>query len=86
MKSKFETKIDYSKIDQRTRKYIARKVLKQMRKDVTWLMKPRPIWLPYKIWFSLLTNLLYLDNKSIKKICSGTSLEIKTNKTKKQTH
>lgn len=58
-----------AKLNRRDRKYIAKKFLKMARKDVGYLLKPRPFWLPFNFHLWLLTKLLFLDNKSLKNIC-----------------
>jgi len=58
-----------TKMSKRDRKYVAKKFIKRARKDVGYLLKPRPFWLPFNIHLWLLTKLLFLDNESLKKIC-----------------
>lgn len=59
----------YSKLNPKDRKRIAQKLLKRMRKDVGWLIKPRPRMIPFNLWLWVLTSVLYLDNNSLKDIC-----------------
>lgn len=70
-----------SKLNKRDRKYVAKKFIKRARKDVGYLLKPRPFWLPFYIHLWLLTKLLYLDNKSLERLCI-TSMQ-NTNKGRK---
>jgi len=58
------------------RKRIARKFIKRARKDVSWLLKPRPRFMPFGMWIWLLSSLLTLDNKSLKDVCLISSSKI----------
>lgn len=58
-----------AKLSKRDRKYVAKKSIKRARKDVGYLLKPRPFWLPFNFHLWFLTKLLFLDNKSLKNIC-----------------
>lgn len=51
------------------RKRVARKFIKRTRKDVSYLLKPRPRLMPFKIWVLILSKFLFLDNKTLKDIC-----------------
>lgn len=66
----------------RQKQGIYQRLIQQMRKDFSYLLKPRPFYLPFKTWVWLLDKLLYLDNDSIKNICSTSSLNAKTNNSK----
>jgi len=77
---KFSTGLN--KLHFKDRKRIARKFIKRARRDVSYLLKPRPKLIPFKIWIYFLSRFLYLDNNSLKEICLISSSKI--NKTKKQ--
>ena len=62
------------------RKRVARKFIKRARKDVSYLLKPKPWYIPFKLWITILSYFLTLDNKSLKDICLISSSKI--NKTK----
>lgn len=67
----------------KNRKRIARKFIKRTRKDVSYLLKPRPRFIPFDIWVWLLSSLLTLDNNSLKDICLiSSSKQNRTTKTK----
>lgn len=72
------------KFSQRQLKKLKRGLYKnlivQQRKDVSYLLKPRPRLLPFDLWIWILDKLLKLDNESIKNICSTSSQN--ENKTK----
>lgn len=73
-----------TRLNKKDRKRIAQKLVKRMRKDVGWLLKPRPFFMTNKMWVWAMSQFLYLDNNSIKTICSiSSSTEKKT--MKKQT-
>ena len=65
------------RMNSRDRKYIAKKFIKRVRKDVGYLLKPRPMFMPFKFHVWLLSKLLYLDNKSLSKICLTSSSKVK---------
>lgn len=65
------------KMNKRDRKYIAKKFVKRMRKDVGYLLKPKSRLIPFKVHVWLLSRLLYLDNKSLSKICLISSSKVK---------
>lgn len=44
---------------------IRRGLIKQMKKDLMYLLKPRPKWLPYSIWMWALKKLLNLSPENI---------------------
>ena len=72
---------NFSKKD---RKRIAQKYIKRVRKDISYLLKPRPIFLPFNAWIWVLSKLLFLDNKSLTDIClisSSKTNKIKSDKT-----
>jgi hypothetical protein len=52
--------------------------IKEMKRDVSYLLKPRPRILPFKIWIWCLAKLLKLDNESIKHVCLTSSSKAKT--------
>lgn len=60
------------------RQDLRRNFINEMRRDVSYLLKPRPRLLPFKIWIIILSKLLKLDNESIKYICSTSSSKQKT--------
>jgi len=70
-----------SKLHPKDRKRVARKLVKRVRRDVGYLLKPRPRLLPFKLWVSLLASLLYLDKKNLQDICLISS----TKQNRKQT-
>lgn len=57
------------RLNKRERKYLAKKMIKRVRKDVGYLLKPKSWWMPFDFHVWLLSRLLYLDNKSLKRIC-----------------
>jgi hypothetical protein len=57
------------KISTKDRKRIAQKFIKRARKDISYLLKPRPRFLPFAVWITILAYFLKLDNKSLKDIC-----------------
>lgn len=65
------------RMNKRDRKYIAKKFIKRVRKDVGYLLKPKPRLMPFNVHVWLLSKLLYLDNKSLSKICLTTSSKAK---------
>lgn len=65
------------------RKRVARKFIKRTRKDVSYLLKPRPRFMPFNAWLWLLSQFLFLDNKTLKDICLiSSSTNDKTRKAK----
>ena len=64
-------------MSKRDRKYIAKKFIKRVRKDVGYLLKPKPRLMPFRLHIWLLSRLLHLDNKSLKKICLISSSKAK---------
>jgi len=57
------------KLSPKDRKHVARKFIKRARKDVGYLLKPRPWFIPFNTWVKILSKFLYLDNQSLKNIC-----------------
>lgn len=51
------------------RKRVARKLIKRVRKDISYLLKPRPLLMPFKLWIWFLSKFLLIDNKTLKDIC-----------------
>ena len=43
-----------------------RKILKKMRRDLIYMIKPKPKYLPYSIWMFLLKKFLILDPEQLK--------------------
>lgn len=54
-------------------------LVNQIRKDVGYLLKPRPFLLPFGVWIFILSRLIKLDNKSLESICLASSSKPKTN-------
>lgn len=75
-----ELSTQLNRMNRKDRKRVARKFIKRTRKDVSYLLKPKPRFIPFNAWVWILANLLYLDNKSLKDICLISSS--KTSKTK----
>lgn len=67
--------MDLKQFKKKHRRKLARKITKTMRNDVSYLLKPRPFFLPFRLWVLILSKFLYLDNNSIKHICSHSYLE-----------
>lgn len=65
------------KLSKRDRRYLAKKMLKRVRKDVGYLLKPKPRWITFNFHVWLLSKLLFLDNKSLEKLCLTSSSEQK---------
>ena len=42
---------------------MAQKIKNEMRENLTYLIKPRPRWIPKKIWIWMLKRFLNLPNK-----------------------
>jgi hypothetical protein len=63
----------------RAKRGLYNKFIAQQRKDVSYLLKPRPFLMPFTMWIWLLSKLLRLDNESIKTICSTSSSIQKAN-------
>ena len=72
--------MDIQNLSTKDRKRVARKFIKRIRKDVGYLLKPKPWFIPFKIWISILAYFLTIDNQSLKDICLISSS--KTSKTK----
>ena len=64
------------RLNNKDRKQVARKFVKRVRKDVGYLLKPRPLFLPFKAWVYILSKFLILDNKTLKEICLTSSSKI----------
>jgi len=69
-----------ARLNKKDRKRIAQKFIKRTRKDVSYLLKPRPFFLTTKLWVLIISKFLYLDRNNLEKICLISSS--KTNKAK----
>ncbi len=65
-----------SRLNNKDRKQVARKFIKRARKDVSYLLKPRPIYLPFAAWIWILSKFLNLDNKTLQDACLISSSKI----------
>ena len=54
----------------RQRNIIYNRLASQMRTDFSYFLKPKKLLMPFNLWVWILDKLLYIDNESIKKICS----------------
>lgn len=61
----------------RQRNIIYNRLASQMRTDFSYFLKPKKFLMPFDLWVWLLDKLLYIDNESIKKICSTSFLKNK---------
>jgi hypothetical protein len=53
-------------------------LVEQIRKDISYLLKPRPFYLPFSVWIWVLSKLIKFDNKSLQEICLVSSSQKKT--------
>lgn len=49
------------------------RLLQQMRKDVEYIIEPKPKYLPFKVWVFILHKLLKIEKQILIKICHNKS-------------